>query len=328
MKHGIFKQSVLLLTVLFCSTQAFAQNVSREIPTLKHNYEEFTVEIGLPEPFQALHLTDSHINKIDKRDFERLSSRFNRRVSKSKAIYREIHLMDAIHYVETNDDMLLLHTGDFLDMYSEAGLDYAAMIFNRLKNPFACVGNHEFINVNGKASMDDESRAELYESIQSAWPNDIVFASKVYKGVNFVSIDNTNNNVTKEIFKKMKAEVEKGLPIVIICHIPFYIPETVQERLEQRGGAESGAYASVTGAPREITDRYDGDDDKMTGPRYEQRSTKVTLEFTEWLRSQSLVKAIICGHNHRKHIEQFSPSCVQYTGLAAYDGNAAIINFK
>lgn len=328
MTHGIVRHSAILLATLLCSSLASAQNVSRNVPTLKHNYEEFTIEIGLQESFQALHLTDSHINKIDKRDFERLSSRFSRRVSKPKAIYREIHLMDAIHYVETHDDMLLLHTGDFLDMYSEAGLDYAAQIFNRIKNPFTCIGNHEFINVNGKASMDDETRAELYVSIQSAWPNDIVFASKVYKGVNFVSFDNTNNNVSKEIFRKMKAEVEKGLPIVILCHIPFYIPETIQERLDQRGGIKSGAYASVTGAPREITDLYDGDDDKMTGPRYEQRSTKVTLEFTEWLRSQTLVKAIICGHNHRKHIEQFSPSCVQYTGLAAYDGNAAIINFK
>lgn len=328
MKYGILRQTIICISILLGGIIADAQNVSREIPKLKHNYEEFTIEIGLSEPFQALHLTDSHINKIDKRDFDRLSKRFNKRVSKSKAIYREIHLMDAVHYVETHDDMLLLHTGDFMDMYSEAGLDYVAHIFNRLKNPFACVGNHEFINVNGKASLDDESRAELYESIQSAWPNDIVFASKVYKGVNFVAIDNTNNNVTKEIFSKMKAEVEKGLPIVVICHIPFYIPETIQERLNQRGGAQSGAYASVTGAPREITDRYKGDDEKMTGARYEQRSTKVTLEFTEWLRAQSLVKAIVCGHNHRKHIEQFSPSCVQYTGLAAYDGNATIITFK
>lgn len=333
MRFKLISCALLIASLLTVSGTSLADgtgNVTREVKAPgAQRYTEHSIEVGIAEPFQALHISDSHIIKIDDRDFSRLSKRFNKRISASQAcLYREIELMDAVHYVETHDDMLFIHSGDFLDMYSEAGLDFEATIFNRLKNVIACVGNHEFINVNGKASLDDDSRFSLYDAIQPSLPNDIGFASVIYKGVNFVALDNTNNNVTKEIVRKMKAEVKKGYPIVIICHIPFYIPETIQERLDQRADWAKGASASVVGAPREITDKYPGDDEKQTGAKYEQRATSTTLEFTEWLRSQDCIKAILCGHNHRTHVEQFSPSCVQYTVAGGFNGFGNIFTFK
>lgn len=333
MKFRLFRNSLMaaaFLTVSGAFLMLCAGNVTRDVKAPgAQRYKEHVIEVGIPEPFQALHISDSHIIKIDDRDFSRLSKRFNKRISDSQlCLYREIELMDAVHYVETHDDMLFIHSGDFLDMYSEAGLDFEATIFNRLKNVIACVGNHEFINVNGKASMDDDARFNLYDAIQTSLPNDVGFASVVYKGVNFIALDNTNYNVTKEIVKKMKEEVKKGYPIVIICHVPFYIPETIQHRLDQRAGWEKGASASVTGAPREITDTYPGDDEKETGAKYEQRATKTTLEFTEWLRTQSCIKAILCGHNHHTHVEQFSPSCVQYTVAGGFNGFGNVFTFK
>lgn len=325
-----FLAAMAILTVSGVFYMLYAGNVVREVKAPgAQRYTEHVIEVGIAEPFQALHISDSHIIKIDDRDFSRLSKRFNKRISESQScLYREIELMDAVHFVETHDSMLFIHSGDFLDMYSEAGLDFEAAIFNRLKNVIACVGNHEFINVNGKASMDDDARFSLYDAIQPSLPNDIGFASVLYKGVNFVALDNTNYNVTKEIVRKMKAEVKKGYPIVIICHVPFYVPETIQYRLDQRADWAKGASASVTGAPRDITDKYPGDDEKESGARYEQRATGTTLEFTEWLRGQSCVKAILCGHNHRTHVEQFSPSCVQYTVAGGFNGFGNVFTFK
>lgn len=319
--------AALLIAAAF-SCPASSEEVGREVPDIKVKLNELTVEVGIQTPFQAIHLTDSHINKIDKRNFGKLAKRFEKQTSKNNAIYREMYLMDAVHYAESHNDMMVLHTGDFLDMYSEAGLDYAACIFKRLKNCIACVGNHEFLNVVGHGVPTDEVRGELYETVQSAYPNDIIFASRIYNGVNFVAFDNVNYNISKEIFKKMKAEVKKGYPIVILCHIPLYIPEYIQHRLDQRGGAAKGAAASVMGAPAEITDKFAGDDEKKSGARYEQRATDLTIEFTEWLRTQDCVKAILCGHNHRVHAERFSPSCIQYTMPASYAGNIDLITFK
>ena len=298
------------------------QREYRSVPDLQLKISEFTIDVGATAPFKAIHLTDSHINKIDNRDFDILSARFNKMVSKEDAIYRDVYLMDAVHYAETHDDMLVLHTGDILDMYSEAGLDYIAAIFKRLKNVFACVGNHEFLNVVGHGVPDDHTRSLLHDTVQSAFCNDIIFDSKLVNGVNFVSFDNVNYNVSQDIFDKMKKEVAKGYPIVIICHIPIYIPETIQSRLDERGGT----YASVMGAPNYITDTYTGTE--TSGAKYEQRASSVTLQFTEYLRGQSCIKAILCGHNHKKHTEQFSPSCKQYTMAASYDANMDVITFK
>lgn len=294
----------------------------RSVPELGLKIKQITIDVGATTPFKAIHLTDSHLNKIDNRDFDVLSARFNKMVSKENALYRDIHFMDAVHYAETHDDMLVLHTGDILDMYSEAGLDYIAAIFNRLKNVFCCVGNHEFLNVVGHGVPDDATRTLLHDTVQSAYYNDIVFDSRLINGVNFVSFDNVNYNVSQEIFDKMKLEVAKGYPIVIICHIPLYIPETIQGRLDQRGGT----YASVMGAPAYITDTYSGT--ATSGARFEQKATSVTLQFTEYLRAQSCIKAILCGHNHKEHTEQFSPSCKQYTMPASYDANMNVITFK
>lgn len=299
-----------------------ARRLYRTVPDLSLKIKEITIDVGATTPFKAIHLTDSHLNKIDERDFDVLSSRFNKMVSKENAIYRDIYFMDAVHYAETHGDMLVLHTGDVLDMYSEAGLDYIASIFHRLKNVFCCVGNHEFLNVVGHGVPDDLTRSQLHDTVQSAFYNDIVFDARLINGVNFVSFDNVNYNVSQEIFDKMKNEVAKGYPIVIICHIPLFIPETIQKRLDER----NGTYASVMGAPAYITDTYSGT--STSGARFEQKATSVTLQFTEYLRSQNCIKAILCGHNHKEHIEQFSPSCKQYTMAASYDANMNVITFK
>lgn len=320
---------IVVLAALLAQLPLFSEDgVSRDIKLPSRKYKEITIEVGLDRPFQALHISDSHIIRIDDRDFDRLEKRYKKRVNSKYCRYAEVPLMDAVNFVESHEDMLLIHTGDVIDMHSEAGLDFAAGIFRRVKNCMACNGNHEYINVNGKASLAEEDMSLLTPGIQTAFPNNILFDSRIYNGINFVVIDNCNNQIRPEAFNRMKEEVKKGLPIVILCHIPFYIPETIQKRLDQRGGAASGAAASVVGAPLEITENYKGNDEKETGPRYGQRSNETTLEFTEWLRKQDCVKAILCGHNHKRHEERFSPSCMQYTVPACYAGNANLITFK
>jgi UDP-2,3-diacylglucosamine pyrophosphatase LpxH len=52
-----------------------------------------------------------------------------------------------------------------------------------------------------------------------------------------------------------------------------------------------------------------------------------TQEFYDWLKEQSQLKAIICGHMHEFFEEQFSPTAVQYTVGANYFGFAQEIEF-
>ena len=146
--------------------------------------------------------------------------------------------------------------------------------------------------------------------------------------MNFVSLMNGYYYVTEYQLERMKEEVKRGLPIVLLCHVPLYTPKHCERNLKSNNN-----YASyLMGTPREITsnfrlnDRYPADHWKQC--RKQQYSTDTTLEFVAWLKEQPLLKAILCGHCHHFFEEQFSPTAVQYAVGAGYLGAAYEIEFK
>jgi hypothetical protein len=127
----------------------------------------------------------------------------------------------------------------------------------------------------------------------------------------------------------MKREVERGFPIVLMCHVPLYTPEHCKVNLERNQGKS----AYMTGVPRHITDTYQQDPNRPASEQWrnrsvQQRADKPTMDFIDWLRQQPLLKAILCGHTHEFYQEQFSPTAVEYTVAAGYAGCAYEITFK
>lgn len=126
----------------------------------------------------------------------------------------------------------------------------------------------------------------------------------------------------------MKKEIKKGLPIVMLCHVPIYTPEHCKAQLALNGGK----CAYMTGAPLEITETFQCDpslpeEEQWRNRSVQQRADKPTLEFIAWLKKQPLLKAILCGHMHTFYQEQFSPTAIQYTVAAGYNGGAYEIEF-
>lgn len=54
---------------------------------------------------------------------------------------------------------------------------------------------------------------------------DLVFASRIIDGVNIVTMD-TYYRLTDEQTARLKREVERGYPVLLAMHVPFYT-ETV-----------------------------------------------------------------------------------------------------
>ena len=115
----------------------------------------------------------------------------------------------------------------------------------------------------------------------------------------------------------------------MLCHVPLYTPKHCQHELKRN----DGRCGYLTGAPLEITSKYATDtslpaEEQWRNRSVQQRADKPTLDFIAWIKEQPLLKAILCGHMHRFFEERFSPTAIQYTVGATYQGDAQVIHFR
>lgn len=293
-------------------------------PSSLKDVRHITINVGATKPFSALHISDTHLTRVDDRDNERKKSLA---LGRQHAFRWAEHYLDAAIRYARERELMVLHTGDLIDFVSDANLDFVAMQLG-VGNWFASAGNHEYSQYVGEAKEDAAYKAQSFDKVQRAFPNDLKVASRVINGVNFVAIDDVYYNVTAEQHEQMRREVDKGLPIVLLCHVPFYTPKHCNYILK----ANNGAAGCVTGAPLEITRTYQTNpslpaDQQWRNRSVQQRSDEPTLAFIDWLKQQPLLKAILCGHCHHFYEEQFSPSAKQYIVGAGYQGAAYEVEF-
>jgi UDP-2,3-diacylglucosamine pyrophosphatase LpxH len=294
-------------------------------PSTLRDVRKITINVGAKKPFSALHISDTHLTRVDARDNERKKSLA---ASRQRVFPWAEHYFDAAIRYARERDLMLLHTGDLIDFVSEANLDFVAMQLG-IGSWFVSAGNHEYSQYVGEAKEDAAYKAQSFDKVQRAYPNNLKVASQVINGINFVALDDVYYNVTAEQHELMRREVEKGLPIVLMCHVPFYTPKHCADVLK----GNKGLAGYVTGAPLEITQTYQtnpslGPDEQWRNRSVQQRSDEPTLEFIAWLKQQPLLKAILCGHCHHFYEEQFSPTAVQYVVGAGYNGDAYEVEFK
>ena len=296
-----------------------------EGPSSLKDVRKITINVGATKPFSALHISDTHLTRVDERDNER-KKRLS--LSRQRVFPWAEHYFDAAIRYARERELMVLHTGDLIDFVSDANLDFVAMQLG-VGDWFASAGNHEYSQYVGEAKEDAAYKAQSFDKVQRAYPNDLKVASRVINGVNFVALDDVYYNVTAEQHELMRREVEKGLPIVLLCHVPFYTPKHCADVLK----GNNGLAGYVTGAPLEITRTYQTNpslpaNEQWRNRSVQQRSDEPTLEFIAWLKQQPLLKAILCGHCHHFYEEQFSPTATQYIVGAGYNGAAYEVEFR
>ncbi len=278
-----------------------------------------TIKIGLEKPFTALHLSDTHICRADMRDGERkvaLGERRTREFDGGVPGRTEENWRKQFAYAREHN-LPILHTGDFCDFVSLANLEYMKeTLFAH--DTFMAVGNHEYSLYVGEAFEDLAYKMQSYDLVQSYCKNNLFFASRVIGGVNFVAIDNGYYDFTAEDLANFKAEVAKGLPIVLMLHTPLYAPNIVELMMGERVKAPC---AYVVGAPKELTDTY------PENRRIQQETNAQTWAFIEYLYKQPLVKAVLAGHLHYDIESELSGGIMQYVTGSGYHACAREITF-
>lgn len=251
----------------------------------------FTVHTGIDDPFSILHVSDSHLVRIDSRDGEALHD-FAKSRSRNGRELGEYYLDQAIEYAR-GKGMPIIHTGDFMEFSSFANRENAC---RRLKteNILAVVGNHEYWMAKDGGMVYDEMYRENDENPLKYWFVGLPCESRLMHGVNFLFFDDAIGRIAPEVVEKFDRLVAEQRPIVLVCHVP---------PCQKWCGR----------------DRICGEDPD--------KADSITRSFVEKVRREPLVKAVLCGHMHTMSASGIAPVAMQYTAGALFRGCAQEIRF-
>jgi hypothetical protein len=148
--------------------------------------------------------------------------------------------------------------------------------------------------------------------VEKAFRNDLRFDSMVIGGINLAGIDNVYYHFIETQYGWLRIEVDKGLPILLMLHMPLYTPALYHESMVIRGENNAG----IMGCPEELLKSYPKD-------RYiKQRLSELDLKIINYIASQPLIKAIFTGHKHYYHENPLSGGIKQYVAGAHFEGEA------
>lgn len=258
---------------------------------------KISIKVGARKSFSVLFMADNHLVRCDTRDSRQKGHLAQCR--NDEFPWGPLYFEYVMRYAREHN-LPILHGGDMIDFVSEMNLDYAAKIFSEGNFLLVTPGNHEFSRLMGyfgPEKEDEDYKMLSYDKVQEAYPYDFRLSSKIVNGVNIVAIDDNYMRVTSEQWELVRREFERGYPVVLMTHVPFYVDS---ER--------SAKGHSSCGTPG--------------------KSDETTLGFLEWLKAQPQLKAVLAAHNHGGFfIEQFSPTAKQYVTAATCDGGAYQIKF-
>lgn len=176
------------------------------------------LHIGAQKPFKIIHMSDIHLAYADMRDGARKVTLAEERLP---LFPHAEEMLEAADKLAKELDAPILCTGDLIDFVSYKNLERAKEFADN-HDLFLTAGNHEFSLYAGEAFEDAAYRNQSLHKVQAIFKNDIRQASRVIEGVNFVALDNGYHLFDEEQLAFLKEEVKKGLPIVLLLHIPLY----------------------------------------------------------------------------------------------------------
>ena len=276
-----------------CGTALAASAAFAYDPIPRLAVRKIAVKVGATEPFSLLHVSDSHLSRVDARDGDAVR-RFALGRSRIGRELGETYLDEAVAYARAKN-LRLLHTGDFMDFVTEANLEYAE---RRIKTDdiLAVPGNHEFWTT--RATEAEEDKAPVAPRLAPAFPDGLPATVKEIHGVNFFLFDDAFRNVDERTAAAFEKTVAAGLPIVLAMHVPFSFILTPPEALKLAGV---------------------GSDDRHPTP--------FTRRFIARVRREPLVKAAFAGHLHWAGSHPLSATAVEFVAGALFAGDAAEISF-
>ena len=288
-------------------------------PVLKKvKFTPIEIKVGAPKPFRAIHCSDSHVAYMTVNDLLSGNNDLELEMFNKRLLQKPDALpsLAACVLKARRERIPLFHTGDLYDYESAANIAVVSDAFNGVGECLYAVGNHEY-HGHWKNGIQGDEIPPARARLNAAMPNALTFASRVIGGVNFIAFDNAglSGGLEDAQFAAMQKEFSKGLPTVVMCHLPLWSEEPAQDRLNRSGPFKECWTLKDRSYLRLL----------FYGCLY--GSDQKAKRLVRWLKEQKNLKAVLCGHLHTECNYRFSDTAVQYFAGATYMGKAYEITF-
>ena len=257
---------------------------------------------GLRGKLKILHLSDSHITCSNESDipFQQYSKRMDdaykttKHYETGKTVTSQENFREAMQLAQTEKVDMIVLTGDIVNNPSRTSVAMVADELEKTGVPYMYVaGNHDW-HYEGMEGTADELREQWREKglrrlYQGKSPSHYAV---VKNGVNFIAIDNSTYQVNEQQLKFFEQEVARGLPSVLLMHIPISL--TTFPSI-QCGNPDWGSKADK-GFEIERRQRWP-----------EEGNLKSTMDFVKAVASSDNLVAVLCGHTHQPRVDKVTP---------------------
>ena len=268
------------------------------------NVTHTTLEIGLERPVRVLHITDTHVAITDERDglhCQEVMRRCQESNHDPEGKVKIEYLKSAVAYANAHDD-ILINTGDTGCHISVASMEATRAEMDKSKCSLFIVGNHDFSLFGYNSGWEGRTyKLDSYQKVRRHFGRDVLFASKVVGGVNFVAVDDCFNQVEDWQTERLRREVAKSYPVILCMHIPLF---------------EQSLYDVLMTRPDKIAYLVGCDEEhlmRMSEYRaYQHRPEPATARFVEYVNSEPRIKALLTGHLHFDYEGRLPGGAIQY----------------
>ena len=210
------------------------------------------------------------------------------------SVHRFNLVEEAIAKAEQEGYDAILMPGDFLSFPSAAGVEKFAACFRQSKVPcLFTAGNHDW-HFEGMSGTEADLRREWIGKLLLplyGGRDPMAYAVRI-KGMKILMIDNSIYEILPEQLDFLERELAEGLPVIIGCHVPFYVPG--RNIFFGCGHPDwNGANDPYSEIERRERWRAEG-------------HTEVTMKFYDLVISSPLVAGIIAGHMHRFSLDHYA----------------------
>ncbi|HTL53918.1 MAG TPA: metallophosphoesterase [Planctomycetota bacterium] len=294
---------------------------------ITHSWTDETATIrvsGLQKPLRVLHVTDSHVSLVDPDDAAHLEKatphreKFSKRRQDAQGnnVFTEVSFAEAAQRAKAEKVDLLALTGDIVHFPSQANVHWIQSALSTAQvTSLYTSGNHDW-HFPGEVGRD-ELRDKFWPALQPLYETNGKHANKPacgareIGGVLFLAVDDSTYQITHDQLAFAKRELARGLPTVLLIHIPISIA-TLRDKTIERWKAPILIGDPDWGMPSRT--EWDTPADRPE-----------TLEFVRLCSTATNLAAVLCGHIHFPHSDALSPQAVQYVTRPGYEGGMRMI---
>ena len=243
------------------------------------------LDLGLEQPVRILQVSDSHLSACCEEDSERAKAKSKKKTAaflkEAGGVTQEERLAEALELAEDYDALVM--TGDIVDSPSPANLQVLAGMLEGRRYLYT-FGNHDYYTYDSDSGKAEDRERFLDEFLRFL-PCDPTMDAMEVGGLNLITLDDSLAQFSELQLEFLKAEIAKGLPILLFLHLPVYSPTFVPQAYEWWESSMS------VGTPQEVLDANGETDPKMP-------AQPATLAVLDLIREEPLIKAIFASHLH------------------------------